>query len=157
MAYSRKEKEDIFSKIIKHIKNGMSLRKALKQFEKSPRTIWDELVKEEDKNAQYAHACEERAMLIFEEALEIADKFDKDVITDEEGNEIINHNVINRDRLRIDTRKWFLSKMMPKKYGEKLQIDSNNTHTVKSNITALDKEEQEKIQSLLEKFKDESN
>jgi hypothetical protein len=124
----------------------MSLRKALKQFEKSPRTIWDELVSEEDKNAQYVRACEERAMLIFEEALEIADKFDKDVITDEEGNEIINHNVINRDRLRIDTRKWFLSKMVPKKYGDKLEIDQNvKNDTPKININVDGKEMNVKI------------
>ena len=70
-------------------------------------------------------------MIIFEEALDIADSFDKDVIIDKEGNEIINHNVINRDRLRVDTRKWFLSKLNPKKYGEKLEIESNNTQVIK--------------------------
>ena len=25
---------------------------------------------------------------------------------------------VNRDRLRVDTRKWLLSKMLPKKYGD---------------------------------------
>lgn len=28
---------------------------------------------------------------------------------------------INRSRLRVDSRKWLMSKRMPKKYGEKLQ------------------------------------
>lgn len=29
-----------------------------------------------------------------------------------------------RSRLRIDTRKWYLSKIMPKKYGEKIDLTS---------------------------------
>lgn len=37
-------------------------------------------------------------------------------------------------RLRVDTRKWLLSKMAPKKYGEKLEIsgDAENPLLVKS-------------------------
>lgn len=29
-----------------------------------------------------------------------------------------------RSRLRVDTRKWYLSKVMPKKYGDKLDVTS---------------------------------
>jgi hypothetical protein len=29
-----------------------------------------------------------------------------------------------RDRLKVDSRKWLLSKMMPKKYGDKLDVTS---------------------------------
>ena len=46
-----------------------------------------------------------------------------DVIINEEGNPITNHNVIQRDRLRVDARKWALSKMNPKKYGDKQAIE----------------------------------
>jgi hypothetical protein len=28
------------------------------------------------------------------------------------------HEVINRSRLRVDTRKWYASKVLPKKYGD---------------------------------------
>ena len=31
---------------------------------------------------------------------------------------VTNHNVINRDRLRVDARKWAASKLAPKKYGD---------------------------------------
>ena len=30
-----------------------------------------------------------------------------------------------RDRLRVDARKWLLSKMLPKKYGDKLDVTSD--------------------------------
>lgn len=58
---------------------------------------------------QYAQACEERADYLAEEALSIAD----DDATD--------HGKVQRDRLRVDTRKWFVSKIHPKKYSERIQ------------------------------------
>lgn len=30
-----------------------------------------------------------------------------------------------RSRLRVDTRKWYLSKVLPKKFGEKLDLTSD--------------------------------
>lgn len=54
---------------------------------------------------QYDAATEERSHGMFEEMLEIADDKSSDV---------------QRDRLRVDTRKWALSKMVPKKYGDKI-------------------------------------
>ncbi len=35
-----------------------------------------------------------------------------------------NDGEVQRDRLRVDTRKWYLSKVMPKKYGDKLDLTS---------------------------------
>ena len=46
-------------------------------------------------------------------------------IIDKDGNEVVNHNVIQRDRLRVDTRKWYLSKLNPKKYSDKIQVDTS--------------------------------
>ena len=34
-----------------------------------------------------------------------------------------NHENINRARLRVDTRKWLMAKLMPRKYGDQLKID----------------------------------
>jgi hypothetical protein len=36
----------------------------------------------------------------------------------------------DRDRLRIDTRKWLLSKCLPKVYGERTQTDITQTVTI---------------------------
>lgn len=54
-----------------------------------------------------------------DEILEIADDNASDTRTDEDGNEFVNHDVINRARLRVDTRKWMLSKCLPKIFGDK--------------------------------------
>jgi hypothetical protein len=66
-----------------------------------------------------------RAELMGDEILNICDATQDDIITDENGNLLTNHNVIQRDRLRVDTRKWLMSKMKPKKYGDKTDITTN--------------------------------
>ena len=34
----------------------------------------------------------------------------------------MNNEAVQRSRLRVDARKWLMSKLMPKKYGEKLEL-----------------------------------
>lgn len=74
---------------------------------------------------QYTRAREQRAENIFEEIIDIVDCEDHDMTVDENGNPRINHDVIQRDRLRVDARKWMLGKMQPKKYGDKLDVTSD--------------------------------
>jgi len=56
-----------------------------------------------------------------EEILEIADDGRNDTYETEDGAEKVNTDVINRSRLRVDTRKWLMSKLAPKKFGEKVE------------------------------------
>ena len=70
---------------------------------------------------QYEAAMAQRAESLFEEILEIADETTLDTLSTEHG-EKPNSEWISRSRLRVDARKWMLSKMLPKKYGEKLAI-----------------------------------
>jgi hypothetical protein len=75
--------------------------------------------KDESKLAQYTCARTERADYIFEECMDIADESENDI--DENGQ--LDQEAIQRAKLRIDTRKWMLGKMQPKKYGEKIDIE----------------------------------
>lgn len=68
---------------------------------------------------QYARACESRAESMFEDMLDIADETAFDTIQGENGDRA-NTEWISRSKLRVDTRKWMLAKMQPKKYGEKI-------------------------------------
>ena len=52
--------------------------------------------------------------------LEIADDGTNDWIN-RDGQRVCDHDHVSRSRLRVDTRKWVLSKMLPKVYGDKLQ------------------------------------
>jgi len=56
-----------------------------------------------------------------EEILEIADDGINDTYETEDGKEKVNQDVINRSRLRVDTRKWLMSKLAPKKFGERVE------------------------------------
>jgi len=122
MAYSQKEKDKIFNKVCERIAQGEALRNILDDKDVFSDTVWFELVKDGDKNKQYARANEIRQDRIFDEILTISDNQENDVIV-KDGNKIINHNVINRNKLQIDSRKWILSKMDPKKYGDKQEVD----------------------------------
>jgi hypothetical protein len=72
-------------------------------------------------SAQYTRAKQMQAELLASEILEIADDGRNDTYVDaESGEERTDHDVIARSKLRVDTRKWVLSKMLPKVYGDKI-------------------------------------
>ena len=79
---------------------------------------------------QYARACEVRAEAIFDEMFDIADDGSNDWMEarDDDGGVSyrLNGEHVQRSRLRVDARKWALSKMMPKKYGDKLDLSSTD-------------------------------
>jgi len=124
MAYSTEEKKECFDWIISEIESGKSLISAINtNGMPSTSTFYIWLEEDNEKSKRYARACEARELLLFDEILSIADKQDSDV-DEVDGIEVINHNVINRNRLQIDARKWVLGKMNPKKYGDKLDMTS---------------------------------
>lgn len=124
----------IADKIIFQLIEGKGLVEICKN-EKMPcvRTVyyWLDNEKYEDFLHRYMRAREIQADILVDEILEIADDSSNDYITkiDKRGNtfEAVDHENINRSRLRVDTRKWYASKMRPKKYGDKLDLTSNGS------------------------------
>lgn len=91
--------------------------------------------------SHYARARELQAERFAEEIVQIADNAAADVVgEDENGNPIANHEFMARAKLRVDTRKWVLSKILPKKYGESTTIkgDKDNPLTLQALSSALD-------------------
>lgn len=115
--------EEKFDYIILEIERGSSLRQAIKGLKLSTATFYQMLEAEEVKKKRYARACEERAEAMFDEIIEISDNSNADLTIGEKGNLIIDGEAVQRSRLKIDARKWALSKMFPKKYGDKLDVD----------------------------------
>jgi len=72
---------------------------------------------------RYARARTIQAETIADDLLTIADDGTNDVRVLPDGREIVDNDVIQRSKLRVDTRKWLLSKMLPKQYGEKTQLE----------------------------------
>jgi hypothetical protein len=88
---------------------------------------------------QYARAREAQAESMFEEMLEIADDGSNDWMErtgkdGETGDKVVDHEHVSRSKLRVDTRKWMLARMAPKKYGDatniKLSGDAENPLSV---------------------------
>jgi len=89
-------------------------------------TVMRWLAKHPEFREQYRAAREAQSEVHQEELLEISDNCTDDVqilMGNEEQTEIgrINHSAIARAKLQIDTRRWIMSKMQPKKYGDKIQ------------------------------------
>lgn len=80
---------------------------------------------------QYARARQIRALHWADDILAISDDGSGDTWTDDDGNERVNHDHIQRSKLRVDTRKWLLSKVLPKIYGDKLEISGDPTNPVR--------------------------
>jgi len=125
--YSDEDKKEIWNSLIAEIISGRSVRSIIKDPGMPGLTaLYEWIENDELKAKQYARACKIRADLIFDEILDISDNTGNDLITLDNGKEVVNHEVINRDRLRVDSRKWMLARMNPKKYGEKIEIDNKN-------------------------------
>lgn len=76
---------------------------------------------------KYTRAKEMGAEAIAEDMFEIADDGSNDWMarhtSDGDTAYTLNGEHVQRSKLRIDTRKWYLSKILPKKYGDKLNVD----------------------------------
>ncbi len=91
-------------------------------------TLFKWLREKPEFSQQYARATEERTEAMAEDILDIADDGSNDLMTIQKGDmtyEIENKEVTNRSRLRVDTRKWLMAKMKPKKYGDKLDLTTD--------------------------------
>ena len=78
---------------------------------------------------QYARAREIGYLLVADDLLEISDDGKNDwIATNDPENPgyRLNGEHVQRSRLRVDTRKWILSKMLPKIYGDKVPPDDKD-------------------------------
>ena len=116
--------QELADRICAELALGKSLRSVCKS-DDTPEisTIFRWLREKEEFSKQYAKAKEESADALLEETMDIADDGSNDWMeTNDPDNPgyRINGESIQRSRLRVDTRKWAMSKLKPKKYGEKL-------------------------------------
>lgn len=129
MAYSEEQKTEIVDTVCKRIIEGEAVRNILKEKDMPDFTTWLNWMKDEGKSKQYARAMELRAEIMFEEILRIADTPQEGITIKEtdRGTEITKGDMIQHRRLQIDARKFMLAKMMPKKYGDKLETENHHT------------------------------
>lgn len=100
--------------------------------DKSTIFLW--LSKYPEFSDKYAMAKEFSAEALADEMFDISDNQCDDVVmvdgiplqVDGKDVKTVSSAKVQQARLRVDTRKWYLSKIVPKKYGDKQQIE----HTI---------------------------
>lgn len=92
-------------------------------------TIFQWIMHHKEFADRYARAKMAQAELMIDEIIEISDNKVLDSTVNDKGDEVPDHEYMQRSRLRVDTRKWLASKLVPKVYGDK--IDLNGTITLR--------------------------
>lgn len=113
-----KYSEDLVSKILTRISEGESVRTictdpampAMSQ-------IFNWLAANKSFQEQYARAKQESADAMAEDMLEIADST------------YASRDEVAKAKLRVETRQWIASKLKPKKYGDRISVDGEETIT----------------------------
>jgi len=133
--------QDLADKICEQLALGISMR-TVSRDESLPAmsTMFKWLREHKEFSEQYEKAKQESTDAMAEDILDIADNGTNDYIERENKDgstyEVINNEAIQRSRLRVDTRKWLMSKMKPKKYGEKLELSGDKENPL--TVTVLD-------------------
>lgn len=124
MKYKDEEKDTIVNTVCSQVSEGQSLIDVLEKNDNFPcrDTFHTWLLSDKIIFDKYARARVMRCEKEFEKILRIADDNTNDYYEDERGNEKVDHENIQRSRLRVDTRKWWLSKVVPKIYGDKTHL-----------------------------------
>lgn len=118
----------LFDQICERMANGETLRDICKDEDMpSRRAVVAWVAASEDLSAQYARAREAQADYWADELLEIADDGTNDWIerTNGDGEAIapaLNHEHIQRSKVRIETRQWMMERVAAKVYGRKQEF-----------------------------------
>lgn len=116
--------QEIADQVCQLLEDGKSLRAAAVEAGTTHSTILAWIKQDSAFANQYTCAREIGYKLLADELLSISDEKDVEVKYDGEETRLdLSPTAIARNRLRVDTRKWLLSKMLPKVYGDKLDID----------------------------------
>jgi hypothetical protein len=118
---------ELADKICMLLCEGLSLRSiCLGEGMPDKVTVLRWLADDETFRTQYTRAREVQADVLAQEIIDIADDGTNDWIEkfSEDGKPIgyvFNVEAAQRSKLRVDARKWVASKLLPKKYGDRLQ------------------------------------
>lgn len=124
--------QDMGTKICQEIALGSSIRTVCKlDGMPSVQTIFNWFKAYPDFLEQYTRATQERSEAMAEDIMDISDDGVNDWMEIHYGNDPnntswkVNNEAVQRSKLRVDTRKWLMSKMVPKKYGDKIDMTTN--------------------------------
>ena len=120
------EQIEAFHNITTLIRKGTPMYKAAEQLQQmTPNTFTHLAAANDSLKLAYARACEEREVVLFDRALEVATDNTNDFYINDKGCLVPNPVAVQRSRVIIDTVFKALAIMNHKKYGNRLNVDAN--------------------------------
>ena len=119
------EKEKLSTLVLEGMKSGLSALKACEKAGVNQSTFTGWLNDDPKLAKEYARA---REILIEKMASELLEIADKEVPYTDDGKK--DWQAVQKHKLQVDTRKWLLSKLAPKKYGDKLEVSGDAANPI---------------------------
>lgn len=132
MAYDLTHKKQQMDLIYSYMAKGQSITKALSNNDVScgQRTFWTWLTDSQEFQHDYARAEVERGLFMFEETETIAnDNEGCKYFNEKVGAMVFDSAAVRNKEVILNNRRWFLSKFLPRKYADKILIDTTHTET----------------------------
>ena len=112
------ERNAVFERVLSDIAIHGSVRQALRENHCGKDTFYLRLRGDAEAQERYARAKLQGMESVADEIMEIADECE------------LSSDAVAKARVQIDSRKWLLSKLLPKRYGEKLDVAHSGEVTV---------------------------
>lgn len=116
-----KYSEAMADEICTMLMRGKSLLTIVRDLKIGENAVYVWLNKHPEFKEKYTRAREVQADVLAEEIVSIADELE--IEANYQGETVtfdVSATAVQRNRLRVDARKWYASKLAPKKYGDKL-------------------------------------
>jgi hypothetical protein len=124
-----RDKAAICQEVLEGMRNGLSTFKSCQAAGIANSTFHKWVSEDSLLRDNYAHAREDLIERMAQEVMELSDQE-----VPETGDGKKDWQAIQKHKLQVDTRKWLLSKLAPKKYGDKLEVSGDPTNPLVTRI-----------------------
>ena len=105
--------------VLAGMRSGLSLRRACLALGVASSSFLDGVARDHALAEQYARAREDLIERMADELQELADA---NLLPLDDGR--VDSGMVAKQRLQVDTRKWLLSKIAAKKYGDRVEVEA---------------------------------
>lgn len=153
--------KEVVNEILSRIAGGESLKQIVESSDKMPaQSSWFLWLSKDDGETEpyaglsekYTHACRARTDFLAERSMELAEEAVNDIVGDDKSDSAR----VQARKLQIDAIHWYASKVNPKKYGDKLDVTSDNKPIQQNQITLVNFADKKKDEDVIDIKDDES-
>lgn len=137
--YTLKQKDDICTKVLDFMCEGISVSQSCIKAGVPKQTFLKWTINDATLRSRYDTARQAMYDSMAEDIVHIADD-PADMVVAEDGAARRDSAHVSQKRLQVDSRKWLLSKLAPKKYGDRVSFEDADGNTLMSMFSSIVKE-----------------